>query len=228
MWWLALACGAELITYTNSHFYDFFLNWHEHYVGLGLSHTLTVYALDNRSHAALTRKGVRTVHWAADLAPADEYTSPAYQRVVHTKPAIIAAHTKNLGLDTTVIWFDCDSVWLRDPVPLLPAYPLSAQMDERQYCTGFVAFTVWPGLPAFLRRWDEAIRGGSGDQAAFNRVADSVPVRGLPERVFPNGKQYKGPAGVAVFHNNWISGHDKKLVNFKRLGLWRLKTRLPA
>ena len=222
MWWLALAiANVDLVTYTNTGFLDFFLNWHAHYENLGLQYSLTVYALDEPAYRDLRRRGINTIKWNETHEKTSVWNTLAYNKLVHTKPKILLERAGSLATDTILVWFDVDSVWLDDPVPYLGSCRSTTQMDGPDHCTGFMMFRVRPELKPFFQRWIDALHLGYNDQRAFNLVSQILKPCKLPQTTFPSGQPYPHmPSEMVIFHNNYVIGHSRKRDRFKEQKLW--------
>lgn len=251
----------------NDGFYDFFLNWWVHYQNLEeaanrtISHQNleeanrttavgviviadddTVYAklLSRLERGGLANANARVVEVERsslqDESKAHSYGSKQYRSLVSTRATHIL---KQLRAGRDVLYVDLDSVFLKDPLPVLDGESPEDEVDlwiqsgsGADFCTGLMAFRSNERTVGLVERWEDALmKENQLNQPIFNRILrnDSSGVRtvGLAKELFPNGKMYFGTKGwdrgKAVFvHNNWISGHGKKKLRFQKEGLWKI------
>uniref|UniRef100_A0A7S2E9T1 Nucleotide-diphospho-sugar transferase domain-containing protein n=1 Tax=Trieres chinensis TaxID=1514140 RepID=A0A7S2E9T1_TRICV len=103
------------------------------------------------------------------------------------------------------------------------------------YCTGILYLRPTRQVKDFLVQWMDEVENSEhdNDQPAFNAVMSRTSDSVLPRRVgswdsFPPGGEYfAGRAGydpnehnVAVVHNNWILGNERKQKRFEDNRMW--------
>jgi len=223
----------------NDGFYDFFQNWWIHYDRLKLLNTVVVVAEDDAVYAKLKVNLNITVERSSLInANAHSYESTDYKVMVSTRAQHILRHLR-VGED--VLYSDVDTVWRSDPMVHLVSQDIVAEVDNPTYegvspyyCTGFMAIHSNARTIRMMEQWNnEMTRKPQLNQPLFNRVlhgSKTVEHVGLPNALFPSGKQYFDEMDenvkqkVVVVHNNFIQGHGAKKKRFQAAGLWQIST----
>ena len=233
-------CYVIVVT-VNMGFYDFFLNWH-HYYRRAIPRSNNAYKDDAKNEALLVviaedyeiygelnklqlnnTQIILGRNEQKSNGDAEDYGSIGYKSLVSGR----ASHLLNLscGLQSrttdqpaigsrwVVIYSDIDTVWLRDPMPIIKTelfneqqhfqYDVLAAVDdhdfagvETYYCTGFLVITSTPASFQFLFRWEEELKANPQlNQPFFNSLlhnddSHSIQIRhaGLDEIDFPPGR----------------------------------------
>lgn len=213
---------VEIITYVNDGFMDFFCNWHAHYKKLNLPYNLTVYSLDPAAYETLNTHGIQTIHWGEkDLHGNRDFGKKDYKLLVQNKPSIITHHIKQMKSKDILIWFDTDTVWLKDPLKDFNDCKVSASWDMNQYCTGFMIFKNTHYAQFIINKWVEVVKTTDRrDQPSFNSLKFKQVCR-LSNLSFPSGNLNRSKNEMTVYHNNWIVGHKNKKNRFIQKQLWQ-------
>lgn len=117
--------GAVIVTWANSHYYDFALNWLRHLDALGVENYL-IGAMDEEMYAKLRKIGVPC--WLMGSQGIDKeavtrdfgWGSKNFHKMGRDKIRLIRDFTKT---GTDVLISDIDVAWLRDPIPFFRRYP---------------------------------------------------------------------------------------------------------
>ena len=234
-------CEAErcyvIVLTINMGFYDFFLNWFHYYYTSLHNNTndqicLVVIAEDNEIYQKmqllnLENAAIISSATKQSVGSPEDYDSVGYKSLVSGR----ASHLLNLicglnGHATTseqsdidwetrwiIIYSDIDTVWLKNPIPIIQAnllgenqslqYHLLAGVDdhdfegyENYYCTGLLVFTNTAQSILFLSRWEEKLNTNPQlNQPIFNQLLQrdeqfSLLYMGLNETLFPPGRTF--------------------------------------
>lgn len=226
-------CYVIAVT-VNMGFYDFFLNWYHYYhlsdlqsnnTGNAQSKALlVVIAEDDEVYIQLTKlqwndvQIIRGHNVKESNSLAEDYDSVGYKSLVSGRAShlldLLCGLQKRTGL--IVVYTDIDTVWLRNPLPIIrnklfdtqqhqPHYDILAAVDdhdfggvETYYCTGFLVFTTTPATFRFLSQWEDELKTNPQlNQPIFNSLLKSdtslsIQVRnaGLDEAQFPPGRLF--------------------------------------
>ena len=120
-----------------------------------------------------------------------------------------------------LIWFDTDTVWLKDPLKDFNDCKVSASWDMDQYCTGFMIFKNTHYAQFIINKWVEVVKTTDRrDQPSFNSLKFKQVCR-LSNLSFPSGNLNRSKNEMTVYHNNWIVGHKNKKNRFIQKQLWQ-------
>jgi len=235
------ACEAErcyvVVVTINMGFYDFFLNWF-HYYNASLHNNsirgiwLAVIAEDNEVYQNmqllnLDNFAVISSAVKQDVGSAEDYDSVGYKSLVSGRANHLlnlicglnghATTTEQPSIDLNDRWItiysDIDTVWLKNPIPIIQAnllgenqslqYDILAGVDdhnfegyENYYCTGLLVLTNTPQSILFLSRWEEKLKTNPQlNQPVFNHLLQredqfSLLYTGLDEILFPPGRTF--------------------------------------
>ena len=117
--------GSVIVTWANSHYYDFAINWVMHLEAAGATNYL-VGAMDEDMYTRLRKVGVNT--WLMGSQGIDSaavkkdfgWGSKNFHKMGRDKIRLIHDFTKT-GVD--VLISDIDVTWLRNPIPFFRRYP---------------------------------------------------------------------------------------------------------
>lgn len=117
--------GAVIVTWANSHYYDFALNWLRHLDAVGVTNYL-IGAMDEDMYEKLRKIGVPC--WLMGSKAIDKdavkkdfgWGSKNFHKMGRDKIRLIHDFTKT---GTDVLISDIDVSWLRDPIPFFRRYP---------------------------------------------------------------------------------------------------------
>ena len=213
-------------------FDDMFTNWLFYYSKLNLNTSLLMIAEDtNTTEKYFNVTGIEV--WKPHYKDIGQAIPFAYDTVQYKKlMSRRASHIlRVLNSKSKIIFTDIDTVWLKDPRPFFTGeFDIWAQLDNvNYYCPGFMAIIKSEEVMRFLRKWnEELLRNPQLNQPIFNKIIhqSNVKHKALPLKEFPSGKLYfteKKQDGVAIIHNNFIVGKDKKIKRFQDIGYWYLK-----
>ena len=192
---------------------------------------------------------VRGVGKEASLESAFNFRTAGFSAIVNRRPTylqiILQLGYDVLYTDVDTIWLQDPLPFLSNATIQLytqadPSNEHEAQ--EGMACSGFVLMRCTRFVIDFVTQWRLALED-SGDfarvvtnQQTFDSLIQDIllgtnilveNLRFLEFDLFPNGalffdkewreKQARRPV---IIHNNWIIGHDEKVVRFRELGLW--------
>lgn len=171
-----------------------------------------------------------------------DYEEDKFKLIVATRAHHIH---QQLQAGKSVIYADVDTVWRSSPLPYLAAVggdqvDLIGHVDAENlqkfhpwYGTGFLAIAANVRTVRFMADLSKRLFPLVGEpqmfQPLFNELlhtAKLVRHQPLPAIEFPNGGRYFGNVmeeerkKAIIVHNNFIMGHDAKVVRFKEHGLW--------
>ena len=117
--------GAVIVTWANSHYYDFAVNWLRHLDAVGVTNYL-IGAMDEEMYEKLRKIGVPC--WLMGSKGIDKdavkrdfgWGSKNFHKMGRDKIRLIHDFTKT---GTDVLISDIDVSWLRDPIPFFRRYP---------------------------------------------------------------------------------------------------------
>ena len=213
----------------SSGFDDMFTNWWYHYSKLNLDMDVIMIAEDEatlKKYSSFSKIKV----WKSEYKNSKgnnplTYDTNQYKQLVSRRASHIL---RILDSNLKIIYTDIDTVWLKDPRPfLIGNFDIWAQLDDvNYYCTGFMAIKKSNAVVDLLRKWNKKLSEKTQlNQPIFNKIIhkSNVKHKALPLIEFPSGKLYfqeKKRHDVAIVHNNFIIGKDKKIQRFKDVGLW--------
>ena len=217
----------------NFGFFDMFQNWLWYFQRHNLNVPVIVIAEDDKIFHTLTsvyRDTLTIVRGhKTNTDRAANYGTASYKKLVNERPTHILRY---LEIGNNVLYCDTDSIWLDDPFPYLVGdFDIWAQMDEAEFCTGFLAIQSNTRTLQFTHDWKLYLsqRSTIMDQEGFNAVNKSgMRIQKLDNALFPSGHLYFSKFSEArrsktvVVHNNYIKGHDNKVQRFKKFGLWKI------
>ena len=215
----------------SSGFEDMFMNWLSFFRKLNLSMKIIMVAEDAYTFRKFKESYPMMDVLNSSLFEMNQNTSALAYNTNHYKKLVSrrATHLKRvLKTQNKIIYSDIDTVWLADPRPFLTGdYDMWAALDGTNfYCTGFMAFTRTENVLNLITEWErELLQQPQLNQPIFNNLVkkSTIKHKPLPRREFPSGNLYfdeHKQKHVAVVHNNYIVGKDKKIERFKSVGLW--------
>ena len=203
-------CFAIAVT-VNMAYYGFFVNWYHHYVDAVLaasaSHKplLVVVAEEKEVYEKLqsepllkdTNTEIVLGAYATSLSSKSlDYKSTEYKSMVSSR----ATHLLNIlcglnalsdhGANWNLVYSDIDTVWLKDPLPIIkaklfdddddpnPKYDILSAEDNPEYfrfapyyCTGCLVITSTPALMHLISSWEEELLSKTQvNQPIFNEL----------------------------------------------------------
>ena len=169
------------------------------------------------------------------------FKQPGFNSLTSRRPYYLLKLLKN---HTNIIYSDIDTVWMKDPRPYFKGHldfwaQIDGVIDGIPYfegyipfiCTGFLALRSTKKSVKMLRQWLRVIKTDPlkhQDQEVIQKIAFelSVDFGVLPMKYFPNGNIYFKSMSrqerneVALVHNNYIVGKERKIKRFKDFHLW--------
>jgi hypothetical protein len=102
-----------------------------------------------------------------------------------------------------------------------------------QLCAGFMIYRSCPEVLALVDVWKQRLIEKIGyDQTPLNELivnTEGINAKALPRKLFVNGQLYfkrnlseEERDNAMVVHGNYILGHENKIEQFKKWGLWAL------
>ncbi|KAL7482306.1 hypothetical protein ACHAW6_007985, partial [Cyclotella cf. meneghiniana] len=264
-------CFAIAVT-VNMAYYDFFVNWYHHYddavLGGSASNKplLVVVAEEKEVYEKLlsdpllkdTNTEIVLGAYATSLSSKSlDYKSKEYKSMVSSR----ATHLLNIlcglnalsdhGENWNLVYSDIDTVWLKDPLPVIkaklfddddddpnPKYDILSAEDNPElfgfapyYCTGFLVITSTPASMHLISSWEEELLSKTQvNQPIFNELmvkqkgTNSLNYAGLSEFEFVPGRNFfrHDKNNIVVLHNNFVTGRDMKQKRFEEYGAWKL------
>ncbi|KAL3802530.1 hypothetical protein HJC23_012549 [Cyclotella cryptica] len=259
-------CFAIAVT-VNMAFYDFFVNWYHHYddavVRATASHSplLVVIAEEKELYEQLqsdpllkdTNTEIVLGAYATSLSSeslafnSKEYKSMVSSRATHLLNILCSLNAlSDHGANWNLVYSDIDTVWLKDPLPIIkaklfdgddsnPKYDILAAVDNAElfgftpyYCTGFLVITSTPAAMHLISSWEgELLSKTQVNQPIFNELVvkqKGLKYTGLSESEFVPGRNFftHDKSRAVVLHNNFVIGREKKQKRFEEYGTWKL------
>lgn len=262
-------CFAIAVT-VNMAYYDFFVNWYHHYDdavvrGSASSHSplVVVVAEEKEVYEKLrtdpllkdTNTEIVLGVYAASLSSkfldfnSNEYKSMVSSRATHLLNILCGLNAlSDHGASWNLVYSDIDTVWLKDPLPIIeatlfddddhsnPKYDILAAEDNPEmfgfapyYCTGFLVITSTPASMHLISSWEEELLSNTQvNQPVFNKLVveqkTSLKYAGLSEFEFVPGRNFfqHDKNRIVVLHNNFVTGQEMKQKRFEEYGVWRL------
>lgn len=209
---------------------DMFRNWLYWFRQLNLPNRLIIITEDKKIYNMYKQLGLFGV-WKGswqNFSHAVNYASQNFKRLVSSR----ASYLKNvLAQSNCVIYSDIDTVWLKTPIPFFTGdHDLWISYDSPgSFCTGLMALKNTTRSRDLVNKWVEILRLPQKklcNQGPFNDMVkrvEGLSINVLDPNLFPPGRVYfshEQPEGTVVLHNNWIVGRRKKILRFKKIGLW--------
>ena len=221
-----------IIMALNNGYLDFFLNWFASYKKLNLTVPIVLIAEDKVVYDKVAKLDIDII-----TIIESNYTKINQTVIFQSKQFMdltLRRHTYVLSYllaGRDVIFSDTDTVWLKNPIPYFTGeYDIWMQYDTPEIlCPGTMAVISTKETIEFFQKLTKGLaKYEYSDQPFLNDKLkkSKLRIRGLDTGLFPSGKLYfqfftkKQKSGVAVVHNNWIRGHDKKVNRFKKFNLW--------
>ena len=221
-----------ILVTVNNGFLDFFQNWMYFYDKLLLNYQVYVIAQDDTVYLNLNKLYLNQVFtversWKHFTPSAVVYGSRKYKEMMSARPSYILKYLEK-GLN--ILFADIDSVWLKDPFQFfIGNFDMWIQLDGKKFCAGFMAIKSTNDSIKFIKMWEESLTTNLlNDQLEFNVIYEkaNIKIKPLDTNLFPSGALYfrkfnaSKRNNVAIVHNNYILGHEKKLQRFQKFNLW--------
>eukprot|EP00960_Hanusia_phi_P047056 758187-Hanusia_phi.AAC.2 len=223
------------ITFSNSGYLNYCLNWLHHVRNVGVENYL-IFALDAEAYDSL--KGEANVFYDPRLDEgkierrATDFGSDPFKKIVHLKPTLTL---RVLELGFHLLLSDADVVWFKDPfsVPEVVGSHLNLMSDAHfEYAmggtpyfvnSGFAYMSPHPATIAFMKEVVRllASRPDKMDQDAYNtaisnwerRTSEPLTFSIMDPARVSNGWVYfmrmlgqRSGADLVAVHNNWADG----------------------
>jgi len=211
----------------NAGYEDLFCNWLHHFRALRSSGELWALAYGDHTFNAVRRQlepGHVLRATATDDGSQHTFNTPSFNTLALDKIQLIK-DVLDRAPQQPVVFTDVDTVWLRNPLDLLPLPPFGiaalpeGYADEKRnatvlyhFCTCFVVARNDQRSRAFLERWQRFVAAASkaqlmNEQEAFNRVllGDQYRRRKLPL----NATALEASGVFALPHSSLPSGDTK-------------------
>ena len=221
-----------IILTVNDGYLDFLQNWIHFYEKLHLNYRVFVITEDDTAFLKLNNLKLDQAFtvirsWKKSSSSAVKFESKQFMELTSARPSHIFTYLEK-GLN--VLYADIDSVWLQDPFPYFTGdFDMWIQLDGNTYCTGLLGIRRSNDSIKLTKMWEASLKQKlNNDQTAFNLVCKEakIKIKSLDTNLFPSGDLYFNKFdtskrnSVAIVHNNYIIGHDKKLQRFKKHNLW--------
>ncbi|XP_071851621.1 uncharacterized protein [Apostichopus japonicus] len=232
-----------ILTTTNSNFASIMDNWLESLRRLRVRYNITLMSEDNETFSYFARRSNSEfrVILSSDLITPGRLgrNIPTYQQIIRKRTVYIYTLLKN-GRD--VLLSDVDTVWIKDPLPLIfknyQHFDIwIAQGREPNFpCPCFFYLKSIPRVIELVLRWIQVLAYSEKvytDQNALAMLLRSpevkVKVDYLGYELFPLGSQYFNDTWhtdhankVYIVHGNHLGRGEEKIAMFRKHGIWYL------